>query len=546
MRGQDNSLRRVAAVQRGRCFARKRSAAGTPRRSFGGNMFSRIRSAAIIGIDVVPVSVETDISDGLPQFTMVGYVTGQVREAGDRVRTSLKNIGFRMPPEKVTVNLAPADVLKSGSHFDLPIALGLLSCMEKVPPDSIRNIMAVGELSLSGELVPVAGILPIALKAREMGISVLIVPEENEGEGRVVSDLQILGFHRLPEVVEFLRHGTLPARIPGPEKSAQLNAYDLDFRDIRGQEAVKRAACIAAAGFHNLLMIGPPGAGKTMLARRMPTIMPPLTMDESLEISGIYSIAGLLSSEQPVIGVRPFRSPHHTLSPQALAGGGKIPKPGELTLAHRGILFLDEMPEFKRGSLEILRQPLEDREIVIARNAGTFHFPANFLLMAAMNPCPCGYYPDLNRCRCSHRDIQLYMNRISQPLLDRIDLCVECSPVTYDELTGAAEAGESSAEIREKVMRAHEVQQARFAGTGIHFNSEIPSAKLSEFCPCDEGAEKVMMDAFSSMRLSARGYHRIIKVARTIADLDGAQVIRREHAAEAVCYRMIDRKYWTR
>lgn len=509
-------------------------------------MFNRIKSAAIIGIDVVPVSVETDISDGLPQFTMVGYVTGQVREAGDRVRTSLKNIGFRMPPERVTINLAPADVLKSGSHFDLPIALGLLSCMEKIPPDSVKDIMAVGELSLSGELLPVTGILPIALKAREMGISVLIVPEENEAEGRVVSGLKILGFRTLPEIIEFLRHGTLPARMPAEGRPSGLNEYDIDFRDIRGQETVKRAACVAAAGFHNLLMIGPPGAGKTMIARRMPTIMPPLTTDESLEISRIYSIAGLLSSERPVVGVRPFRAPHHTLSPQALAGGGKFPKPGELTLAHRGILFLDEMPEFKRNSLEILRQPLEDREIVIARTTGTFHFPANFLLLAAMNPCPCGYYPDFNRCRCSPRDIRLYMNKISQPLLDRIDLCVECSPVTYDELRGSGKAGESSAEIRAKVVRAHEIQQERFMGTGIRFNSEIPSAKIEEYCPLDPEAGKIMENAFSSMRLSARGFHRIIKVARTIADLDGAHVISREHAAEAICYRMIDGKYWTR
>ncbi len=508
-------------------------------------MLSRIRSAAIIGIDVVPVFVETDISDGLPQFTMVGYVSGQVREAGDRVRTSLKNIGFRMPPERVTINLAPADVPKSGSHFDLPIALGLLACMEKIPPESVRDVMAVGELSLSGELMPVTGILPIALKAREMGVSVLIVPEENEGEGRVVSDLQILGFHTLPGVIEFLRHGTLPDRMPCPETPARLNEYDLDFRDIRGQETVKRAACVAAAGFHNLLMIGPPGAGKTMVARRMPTIMPPLTMDESLEISRIHSIAGLLSPERPIVGVRPFRSPHHTLSPQALAGGGKVPKPGELTLAHRGILFLDEMPELKRSSLEILRQPLEDREIVIARTAGTFRFPANFLLLAAMNPCPCGYFPDFNRCHCSPRDIQLYLNKISQPLLDRIDLCVECAPVTYDELRGGGEAGESSAEIRRKVVGAHEIQQERFKGTGIHFNSEIPPSKMEEYCPLDEEAGKIMENAFSGLRLSARGYHRIIKVARTIADLDGSHVIRREHAAEAICYRMIDRKYWT-
>ena len=509
-------------------------------------MFNRVLSAAIVGIDVIPVQVEVDVSDGLPQFTMVGSLTGQVREAEDRVRTSLRNIGIALPPKKITVNLAPADVLKNGSGFDLPIALGILAGEQKIPADSLNSLMAIGELSLNGDINPVSGILPSALQARKLGIHTMLVPAGNESEARVVTDLDIIGFRCINEVLEFLRHGTLPKTEEVSSEPPELNRYDLDFSDIRGQENVKRAATVAAAGFHNLLMIGPPGAGKTMIARRMPTIMPPLTMGESLEISKIYSIAGLLSSEQPIVGIRPFRSPHHTLSPQALAGGGKIPTPGELTLAHRGILFLDEMPEFKRGSLEILRQPLEDREIVISRTAGTFHFPANFLLLAAMNPCPCGYYPDLNRCRCTPRDIRFYINKISQPLLDRIDLCVECSPVTYDELTGSVEAGESSAKIREKVVRAHEIQQERFAGTGIRFNSEIPSSKMEKYCPLDEKAGEVMEKAFSVMRLSARGYHRIIKVARTIADLDGASVIGREHAAEAVCYRMIDRKYWVR
>lgn len=507
-------------------------------------MFNRVLSAAIVGIDVIPVQVEVDVSDGLPQFTMVGSLTGQVREAEDRVRTSLRNIGIALPPKKITVNLAPADVLKNGSGFDLPIALGILAGEQKIPADSLNSLMAIGELSLNGDINPVSGILPSALQARKLGIHTMLVPAGNESEARVVTDLDIIGFRCINEVLEFLRHGTLPKTEEVKSESPELNRYDLDFSDIRGQENVKRAATVAAAGFHNLLMIGPPGAGKTMIARRIPTIMPPLTQDESLEISQIYSVAGLLNPEQPFLGTRPFRSPHHTMTAQALAGGGRIPRPGELTLAHRGILFLDEMPEFKKGSLEILRQPLEDREIVIARAAGTFKFPAAFLLLAAMNPCPCGHFPDMNRCTCKPNEIAAYIHRISRPLLDRIDLCVECPAVTYEELTGRHEKGRTSAEIREEVCAAHLRQKNRFGGQAVHFNSEIPADKLETYCPMDSEASRLMRQAFEQMHLSARGYHRIIRVARTIADLAGEDIIRTPHVSEAICYRTIDRKYW--
>ena len=502
-------------------------------------MFQNVISAAIRGLEILPVNVETDVSNGFPQFRMVGFVTSQVKEAEDRVRTALRNVEIVLPPKRITINFSPADVPKSGSRFDLPIALGILAAARMIPPAALGNVMAVGELSLSGTLSPVTGILPIAVKAKELGIRSLLIPSANLREGRIVEGLDVIGFRNLPEVLDFLTKGIRPREDEAPPLTNVLNIYDVDFSDIRGQYHLKRAAEIAVSGFHNLLMEGPPGSGKTMAARRFPTILPSLTPDESLEISQIYSVAGLLIPEQPVLGTRPFRSPHHTLSPAALAGGGRIPHPGELTLAHRGVLFLDEMPEFSRSALETLRQPLEDREIVISRAMGTYRFPANFLLVAAMNPCPCGYYPDTNRCRCSPSAISAYRSRISQALLDRMDLFVAVRAMRYEELSGSAsaETSETSARIRERVETVRGIQEARFAGTSIRFNSEIPASRLPDICPIDAETDALLKRAFTVLHLSARAYHRIIRVARTIADLDGSESIHKRHVEEAIDYR---------
>ncbi|MBE5996537.1 MAG: ATP-binding protein [Lachnospiraceae bacterium] len=502
-------------------------------------MFSKVYSAAICGVDAVSVCVEADISYGLPGMTMVGFLTAQVREAQDRVRTALRNAGITIPPRKITVNLSPADIRKEGSRFDLPIAAALLAAAEIIPAERLRDTMIAGELSLNGAVLPVTGMLATALCAKKEGLSRMILPVENAAEASAAGEIELIGVHSLEDLLAYLADGVIPER-PETPSLHRRKEYSVDFSEIRGQETVKRAALIAAAGFHNFLMVGTPGAGKTMIAKRIPTIMPPLTKEEQLEVARIHSIAGRFHTDGTVITERPFRSPHHTISPQALAGGGAHPVPGEITLAHRGVLFLDEMPEFSRQSLEILRQPLEDREIVIARTAGTFHFPADFLLVAAMNPCPCGYYPDRNRCMCSPTAVSRYRQKISRPLLDRIDLSTQVQRVTYDMLTGAPESEDDSGKMREHVIEAVKIQKERFDGTACTFNSEIPSSDIPKYCPMTPDAEALLKRAYLGMEMTARSYHRIIRVARTCADLDGEEMIRKKHIEEAVFYRVAE------
>ena len=505
-------------------------------------MFAAVLSAVILGMEVHPVQVEADVSDGLPSFTMVGFPSAQVKEAQDRVRTALKNNKISLPPKRITVNFAPADIKKQGAGFDIPVAAAVLAAAGIFEPERLKGVMMAGELSLNGEIHAIPGILPIVIRAREEKCRFCIVPAGNMMEAGLVPDMKVIGVRNLQELICFLKDPDSYKEIPllqtieGEEKDLT------DFRDIRGQESLRRAVESAVSGFHNILMIGPPGAGKTMVARRIPGIMPPLTFEESLELTKIYSIAGLLSSSDPLVRRRPFRSPHHTSSAQAMAGGGQNPRPGEITLAHRGVLFLDEMPEFSRRSLEILRQPLEDRVIRISRVSGTYIFPADFILCAAMNPCPCGYYPDMNKCRCTSGQVTGYLNKLSQPLLDRLDLCADAEQVSFSSLNG--KEGECSAVIRERVEKVHRIQQERYKKEKIHFNGELQGKKIESYCRTDTQAKLLLEKAFDQMGFSARAYHRILKVARTIADMDGSELIRRQHVGEALSYRAFEKKYW--
>lgn len=508
--------------------------------------FSTVLSASIQGLEVGFVNVEADVSNGLPAFHMVGYLSSEVKEAAERVRTAIRNSGLDYPAKKTVINLSPATMRKRGAAFDLPIAVSILVSLGQITEKSVRKTLVIGELGLDGCIQKVPGILPIVLEARDAGIPVCIVPKANAPEGALVKGIDVIGVRNLAEAFGFLSGTIRLEPEPYPEDKIYIYTRDLpDYSDIQGQKTVKRAVEVAVAGGHNLLFVGPPGSGKSMSAKRIPGIFPVMTLEESMEITKIYSIMGQVDKEAPLVRQRPFRSVHHTSTKASLIGGGLIPTPGEISLAHGGVLFLDELPEFQRAVLEVLREPLEEHQIRITRTHGSYVFPANFMLVAAMNPCFCGCYPDLERCTCTPGQIQNYLGKISQPFLDRMDICIEAPKVNYKELSGGNEE-ESSSKIRERVCRARNIQNARYAGTGIVTNAMLGVKELDKYCTLGKKESKLMEQAFTSLRLTARTYHKILKVTRTIADLDGAETIQEKHIKEAIGYRAMDKKYWGR